>query len=117
MEIFEPEDLPAVFRAGEAQIRSAEAGPMTVTSYRLPAGADGRPFLQGLPGKSCHCPHGGYVISGKLRIHTPGGQHDVLASQGFYVEPATPPRQLKTARCSRSHPRSNPASSWPISRS
>ena len=52
---------------------------MTVTFYRLPTGADGRPLLQGLPGGRCHCPHWGYVISGKLRIHTADGAHDVLA--------------------------------------
>jgi hypothetical protein len=95
MEIFGAKDLPVVFEAGGAEIRSAEAGEMTVTFYRLPAGADGRPLLQGLPGHSCHCPHWGYVISGKLRIHTAGGQHDVLAGQGFHVEPGHAPEAVE----------------------
>ncbi len=95
MEIFGRDDLPVVFEAAGAQIRSAEAGEMTVTFYRLPAGADGRPLLQGLPGHSCHCPHWGYVISGKLRIHTADGQHDVLAGQAFYVEPGHAPEALE----------------------
>jgi hypothetical protein len=46
MEILKPEDLLVVFRAGDAQIRSAKAGPMTVTFCRLPAGAGGRPLLR-----------------------------------------------------------------------
>ena len=85
MEIFGPDDLPVVFETGKAQIRSAEAGDMTVTFYRLPAGADARPLLQGLPGNSCHCPHWGYVISGRLRIHTADGPHDFLAGQALPV--------------------------------
>lgn len=95
MEIFGPSDLPVAFEAAGAEIRSAEAGQMTVTFYRLPAGADGRALLQGLPGHSCHCPHWGYVISGKLRIHTAGGPHDVLAGQAFHVEPGHAPEALE----------------------
>lgn len=95
MEIFGPDDLPVVFEAGKAQIRSAEAGGMTVTFYRLPADADARPLLQGLPGGSCHCPHWGYVISGKLRIHTADGPHDVQAGQAFHVEPGHAPETVE----------------------
>jgi hypothetical protein len=95
MEIFGPDDLPVVFEAGKAQIRSAEAGGMTVTFYRLPAGADARPLLQGLPGGSCHCPHWGYVISGKLRIHTADGPHDVQAGQAFHVAPGHAPETVE----------------------
>lgn len=95
MEIFRPSELPVAFEAAGAEIRSTEAGQMTVTFYRLPAGAGGRPLLQGLPGHSCHCPHWGYVISGKLRIHTAGGAHDVLAGQAFQVEPGHAPEALE----------------------
>jgi hypothetical protein len=95
MEIFGPNDLPVAFEAAGAQIRSTEAGQMTVTFYRLPAGTDGRPLLQGLPGHSCHCPHWGYVISGKLRIHTADGPHDVGAGQAFHVEPGHAPEALE----------------------
>jgi hypothetical protein len=95
MEIFGPEDLPVVFEAGKAQIRSTEAGDMTVAFYRLPAGADARSLLQGLPGGSCQCPHWGYVMSGKLRIHTADGPHDVLAGQAFHVEPGHAPEAVE----------------------
>ena len=95
MEIFGRDDLPAVLEAGRAQIRSAEIGGTTVTFYRLPAGVDARPILEGLPGDSCHCRHWGYVIAGRLRIHTTTGPHDVEAGQGFYVEPGHAPETLE----------------------
>jgi hypothetical protein len=95
MEVFVRDELPVVFEAGAAQIRAAETGDMTVTFYRLPAGADARPLLQGLPGDSCHCPHWGYVISGRLRIYTADGPTEVLAGQAFHVEPGHAPETLE----------------------
>ena len=95
MEVFGPSDLAQVFAAGGAEIRSGEVGGMTVTFYRLPAGVDGRPLLRGLPGDACHCPHWGYVISGRLRVHTGDGAHDVAPGQAFYVEPGHAPEALE----------------------
>ncbi len=95
MEVFGPDDLPVVFAAGKAEMRGKEAGDMSVTFYRLPAGTDARPLLEGLPGHSCHCPHWAYVISGKLRIHTAGGPHDVMAGQAFHVGPGHAPEALE----------------------
>ena len=95
MEVFGPDDLPVVFSAGKAQIRSGEAGGMAVTFYRLPAGADGRPLLEGMPGGSCPCPHWGYVIRGRLRVHTHDGAHEVAAGRAFHVEPGHAPEALE----------------------
>ena len=95
MDVFGPSDLPIVFEAGEAQLRSGEFGAMTVTFYRLPARSDARPLLEGLPGGACHCPHWGYVISGRLRVHAHDGPHDVTAGQGFYVEPGHAPEAIE----------------------
>jgi hypothetical protein len=95
MKLFAQDDLPVVFSAGEAEIRSGEAGGMAVAFYRLPAGADGRPLLEGMPGGACPCPHWGYVIHGRLRIHTRDGAHDVPAGQAFYVEPGHAPEALE----------------------
>jgi hypothetical protein len=95
MEVFGPGDLPVVFEAGKAQIRSAEAGEMTIAFYRPPVGADAGPLLEGMPGGSCHCPHWGYVISGRLRISTPRRRHDVLAGQAFHVEPGHAPEAVE----------------------
>ncbi len=95
MQVFGPDDLPVVFSAGEAEIRSGDAGGLVVTFYRLPAGADGRPILEGMPGGSCPCPHWGYVIRGRLRIHTHDGAHEVTAGQAFHVEPGHAPEALE----------------------
>ena len=95
MEAFGPEDLPIVFEAGRALIRSKNIGGMTISFYRLPEGLDARPALRGLPGDACQCPHWGYVISGRLRIHTSTGAHDVDAGQAFYVEPGHAPETLQ----------------------
>jgi hypothetical protein len=35
------------------------------------------------------------VISGKVRIHAPGSQHDILTGQGFYVEPGHAPETVE----------------------
>lgn len=95
MEAFIRADLPVVFAPGGAEIRSTEAGEMTLTFYRLPAGADARPLLHGLPGDACHCPHWGYLISGKLRILTMSGAQNVETEQAFYVEPGHAPTALE----------------------
>ncbi len=95
MEVFGAPDLPLVFEAGGAEIRSGEVGGMTMTFYRLPAGVDARPLLRGLPGGGCHCPHWGYVISGRLRVHTADGAHEVAGGQAFYVEPGHAPEALE----------------------
>ncbi len=95
MDVFAPDQLPVVFEMAGAEIGSAESDGMTVAFYRLPAGSDGRPLLQGLPGGGCHCPHWGYVISGRLRIHTDDGEHDVLAGQAFHVGPGHAPEAVE----------------------
>ncbi len=95
MQTFAPEDLPVVFSMAGAEIRSGEVGGMTVTFYRLPAGTDARPLLEGLPGGACQCPHWGYVISGRLRIHAADGPCEVAAGRGFYVEPGHAPETLE----------------------
>jgi hypothetical protein len=95
MEVFGPDDLPVIFAAADAEIRGKETGDMSVAFYRLPAGTDARPLLQGLPGHDCPCPHWGYVISGRLRIHTADGDHDVVAGQAFHVGPGHAPETLE----------------------
>lgn len=95
MEVFGPDDLPVIFTTGGAEIRGAEVGEMAITFYRLPAGADARPLLEGMPDHNCPCPHWGYVISGRLRIHTADGHHDVAAGQAFHVGPGHAPETLE----------------------
>ncbi len=58
----------------------------------------------GMPGRSCHCPHWGYVISGKLRVHAAGGPHDILAGQAFHVEPGHAPETIEDTEMSEVSP-------------
>ncbi len=95
MEVFSPAEVPVMFELGEAQVRSTEVGGMTVTFYRLPAGADARPLLVGLQDDLCQCPHWGFVTKGRLRIHRPDGPLEVVAGQAFYVEPGHAPEAVE----------------------
>lgn len=95
METITRDELPIAVQTDASEIRVKEAGGMMMTFYRFQKGADLRRYLHGLPGDACQCPHWGYVISGKLRIHTPAGPHDVSAGQAFYVEPGHTPEALE----------------------
>ncbi|MHB8689758.1 MAG: cupin domain-containing protein [Solirubrobacteraceae bacterium] len=61
----------------------------------LPAGADLRPATKGLPDDLCPCPHWGYMIKGRVRMHTAGGHHDFVAGEAFYWAPGHAPEALE----------------------
>ena len=48
--------------------RGAEWGGMMVLLYTIPAGADLKPLMAGMPGDLCQCPHWGYLLRGRVRI-------------------------------------------------
>jgi hypothetical protein len=50
------EDADVEFADGDAELRAAPAGEMTVGFVRVPKGADFRPALKGLPRDMCQCP-------------------------------------------------------------
>ena len=78
-------EAPVVIEGDGVEFRKQEiGGGMTVAFVHLPAGADLRPALVGLPDDMCPCPHWGYVISGRLRMHTPGGAEDFEAGEAFH---------------------------------
>ena len=79
MPVISREDAQVEFADGGAELRAARAGDMTVTFVRAPQGADFRPALQGLPGDMCGCPHWGYMLKGRIRMHTPEGAEDYQA--------------------------------------
>jgi hypothetical protein len=68
---------------------------MTVGFFRLPKGMDLRPLVRGLPGDLCQCPHFGYVLEGKVRMHTRAGAEDYEAGQAFYWGPGHAPEALE----------------------
>jgi hypothetical protein len=95
MEVFNRDELPVAIDTHGVEIRAREVGDMTMLFYRFAKGSDLRADLQGLPDNSCSCPHWGYVLKGKLRIHTRTGATEVTAGQAFYVEPGHWPEALE----------------------
>jgi ethanolamine utilization protein EutQ (cupin superfamily) len=62
-------------------------GRMTVCFNELPKGTDFTPLLEGLENDSCHCPHWGYVLSGKLLVKYDDGTEETLSDGDVYFLP------------------------------
>jgi hypothetical protein len=90
------EDVPVVIEGGGVQVRLQEIGGGMSTSFiRLPQGTDLGPALVGLPGDACQCPHWGYLLSGRLQMRTPDGDHVYEAGQAVYWAPGHVPVALE----------------------
>jgi hypothetical protein len=68
---------------------------MSVAFVRAQKGTDLRPALKGLPNDMCQCPHWGYVLKGKVRMHTKSGHQDFEAGQAFYWASGHAPEMLE----------------------
>jgi hypothetical protein len=78
-------DLPMTLEDGELEVRTLPLdGGFTVGWFRLPAGTDLRPAVVGLPDDLCPAPHWGYVIEGRLLMHTKDGTESYTAGQAFH---------------------------------
>jgi hypothetical protein len=66
---------------------SGDLGGYTVNIVEFRADLDHRALLKGLPGDSCHCPHWGYVIKGRMTYDC--GDHEEVfeAGDAFYLAP------------------------------
>ena len=95
MPVISRQDAVVEFADGDAELRAAPAGDMTVAFVRAPKGADFRPALQGLPDDMCGCPHWGYMLKGRIRMHTPDGEEDYQAGDVFYWAPPHAPEALE----------------------
>ena len=60
-----------------------------------PAGADLRPPRGGCPDDLCPCPHWGYMLKGRVRMHTTDGHQDFVAGEAFYWAPGHAPEALE----------------------
>jgi hypothetical protein len=94
MQVIERTDLPVAIEGDGVEFRTDRFGDMSVAWVRLPAGADLRPALSGLPGDLCPCPHWGYVISGRLAMHGKDGVTSYQAGQAFYWGPGHAPEAV-----------------------
>ncbi len=95
MESVTREDVPMAIEGDGVEFRTKEVGQMSVAWVRLSAGVDLRPALTGLPGDLCQCPHWGYMLSGKLRMHTGDGAEDYEAGEAFYWAPGHGPEAIE----------------------
>ena len=64
------EQVPVAIEGGGVEFRKQSVGDMSVAFVRAQQGTDLRPALKGLAGDLCQCPHWGYVLKGKVRMHT-----------------------------------------------
>lgn len=95
MPVISREDAQVEFANGGAELRAAPAGDMTVAFVTAPQGTDFRPALHGLPGDMCQCPHWGYMLKGRIRMHTPDGAEEYKAGDAFYWAPPHAPEALE----------------------
>jgi hypothetical protein len=95
MQAIERTALPVAVEGNGVEFRTQRVGDMSVGWMRLPAGADLRPAVVGLPGDLCPCPHWGYLISGRLAMHGKDGVTTFEAGQAFYWGPGHAPEALE----------------------
>lgn len=78
-------EIPIEMQAGDLETRGTEWGDLSVRHLDLPAGADLRPLLKGLPGDQCDCPHWGYVFAGSIHVQYEDGTEEVTkAGEAYY---------------------------------
>src|SRR5215212_5641982 len=86
--------VPVSVEGDGVEFRTSRVGDMSIGWMRLPAGADLRPAVAGLPGDLCPCPHWGYMISGRLAMHGKDGVTTYEAGQAFYWAAGHAPEAL-----------------------
>lgn len=82
-------DIPITMEAPGTVMRALpNYDGMTVCFNELPKGTDFTPLLQGLSNDSCHCPHWGYVIEGKILVKYDDGQEETVSAGEVFYWPA-----------------------------
>jgi hypothetical protein len=95
MRAIEREDVPVAIEDDNVEIRTSEVGEMSVIWAKLKEGTDFAPALVGLPDDLCQCPHWGYMIKGRIKMKTKGGENVYEAGQAFYWAPGHAPLALE----------------------
>ena len=88
------DEVPVAIEGDGVELRIRDAGGLTVSFVRLPAGANLAPALKGLPGDLCPCPHWGYMLKGRVRMRTAEGPREYPAGEAFYWGPGHAPEAL-----------------------
>ncbi len=87
---------PIAIEGGGVEVRLQEiGGGISAGFVSLPAGADLRPATKGLPDDLCQCPHWGYLLKGRVKMHTKNGERVYEAGQAFYWAPGHAPEAVE----------------------
>ena len=89
-------EAPVVIEGEGVELRMQKlGGGMTTAFVRVAKGVDFRPALAGLPDDLCPCPHWGYLLQGRLKMHTRDGAEVYEAGQAVYWAPGHAPEALE----------------------
>ena len=55
--------------------------------FTLSAGVDTTPLFQGLDGNSCHCPHWGFVLKGRITTTDDSGTQETVQANDLFFWP------------------------------
>ena len=80
-------EIPIELEVGDITTRGEDWGGQVVRHLDLPAGADFRPLLAGLPGDQCHCPHWGYILEGSITVRYADGTEETSRAGDLYYWP------------------------------
>lgn len=82
---------PDVKDFGPAIDRSAELDGQSVSFVSIKESHSLAPMLKGLPGDACHCPHWGYLFSGRITVTYADHEEVIEAGDAFYMSPGHVP--------------------------
>jgi hypothetical protein len=95
MESLDRKDFELRIGGDGLEFRTKKLGGQTMAWVVLPKGTDLSPALKGLPGDLCQCPHWGYMIKGRVRMHTANGEREYKMGEAFYWAPGHAPEALE----------------------
>ncbi|THH34600.1 cupin domain-containing protein [Neolewinella litorea] len=77
----------AVVRQQENFGDASGLGKISGEYFVLAAGVDTAPLFVGLKGNMCHCPHWGYLVSGKVTATDANGKEETVDAQELFYWP------------------------------
>jgi mannose-6-phosphate isomerase-like protein (cupin superfamily) len=77
---------------GVAEDRAEDLDGYTIGFTTIREGHDLAPMLASLPNGQCHCPHWGYVFSGRIVVTYGDREETYDAGDAFYMPPGHTPR-------------------------
>jgi hypothetical protein len=95
MQPLQREDFDVRIAGNGIDFRTKQLDGQTMGWVVLPKGANLAPALKGLEGDLCQCPHWGYLIKGRVRMHTANGPEEYSAGEAFYWAPGHAPEALE----------------------